>query len=168
MITKKLSYFTLLANCTDFVNEKTLLQLRLEEVGKLFGINVTADRTAKCHPETAGEGIEYTWAFSKRYMRSIPLAMRRSIKTFTESVKLCLSTKDGAIITKEKVRRFSGRARDYNVAYLLLQKDGDELTENTTSLTKQDIEKMKKMYRSHRNIIDQENKAMKDMLADIE
>ena len=168
MITKKFSYFTLLANCTDFVNEKTLLQLRLEEVGQLFGINVTVDRTAKCHPETAGEGIEYTWACSKRYMRSIPLAKRRSIKTFTESVNLCLSTKDGAIITKEKVRHFSGRARDYNVAYLLLKKDEDQFTDNTTSLTKKDTEKTKKMYRSHRNIIDQENKTIKDMLADIE
>ena len=70
-------------------------------------------------------------------------------------------------ITKEKVRHFSGRARDYNVAYLLLKKDGDQFTNNTSSLTKNDIEKMKKMYRSHRNIIDQENKAIKDMLADI-
>ena len=111
MITKKFSYFTLLANCTNFVNEKTLLQLRLEEVGKLFGINVTADRTAKCHPETAGEGIEYTWACSKWYMRSIPLANRRSINTFIGSVKICLSTKDWATITKAKVRHFSGRAR---------------------------------------------------------
>ena len=101
-------------------------------------------------------------------MRSIPLAKRRSIKTFTGSVKLCLSTKDGATITKEKVRHFSGRARDYNVTYLLLKKDGDQFTDNTSSLTKNDIEKMKKMYRSHRNIIDQENKAIKDMLADIE
>ena len=73
MITKKFSYFTLLSNCTNFVNEKTLLQLRLEEVGQLFGINVTIDRTAKCYPETAGEGIKYTWACSKWYMRSIPI-----------------------------------------------------------------------------------------------
>ena len=101
-------------------------------------------------------------------MRSITLANRRSIKTLTGSVKLCLSIKDGATITKEKLRLCSGRARDYNVAYLLLKKDGDQFTDNNSSLTKKDIKKMKKMYRLQRNIIDQENKAIKDMLADIE
>ena len=65
MITKKFSYFTLLTNCTNFVNEKILLQLCLEELGQLLGINLTIDRTARFHPETAGEGIEYTWACSK-------------------------------------------------------------------------------------------------------
>ena len=43
IITKKFSYFTLLANWTNFVNGKTLLQLRLEEEGQLFGIHVIVD-----------------------------------------------------------------------------------------------------------------------------
>ena len=43
----------------DFQNEKTLLQLH----GEKFG--VTVDRTPKCHPEIAGEGIEYGWGLAK-------------------------------------------------------------------------------------------------------
>ena len=38
------------------------------------------DRTLKCHPEMAGEGIEYAWAGSKMALKSPPLDMRRDKK----------------------------------------------------------------------------------------
>jgi hypothetical protein len=38
---------------SDFVNEKTMLQ----HIGEKLGCFM--DRTPKCHPEKAGEGIEY-------------------------------------------------------------------------------------------------------------
>ena len=47
----------------DFVNELTLLQFH----GHLMGI--TVDRSPKCHPEVAGEGIEYLWGLAKMYYR---------------------------------------------------------------------------------------------------
>ena len=46
----------------DFVNEITLLHFHAEQMG------VTLDRTPKCHPELAGEGIEYAWAFAKLFL----------------------------------------------------------------------------------------------------
>ncbi len=44
----------LLGNCTDFKEEETMLQ----SMGTKMGILV--DCTPKCHPELAGEGIEYS------------------------------------------------------------------------------------------------------------
>mmetsp|Transcript_25228 Transcript_25228/g.45664 ORF Transcript_25228/g.45664 Transcript_25228/m.45664 type:complete len:156 (-) Transcript_25228:579-1046(-) len=58
----------ILAACTDFVEEKTLLQTIGANIGRDRGISVTIDRTPKCHPEVAGEGIEYCWAMSKIYL----------------------------------------------------------------------------------------------------
>ena len=37
----------------DFTNEITLLQLHAQKLG------VSIDHSPKCHPELAGEGIEY-------------------------------------------------------------------------------------------------------------
>ena len=42
----------------DFVNEITLLQSHIEKLGS------SVDRSPKCHPELAGEGIEYVWALA--------------------------------------------------------------------------------------------------------
>eukprot|EP00978_Attheya_sp_CCMP212_P041040 scaffold230583_cov65-Attheya_sp.AAC.1 len=56
------SYKKILGSLTDFMEEKTLLQTVGEEIGKERGINIIIDRSPKCHPEVAGEGIEYTWA----------------------------------------------------------------------------------------------------------
>jgi hypothetical protein len=39
----------------DFIEEETLLQYHGRQLG------VIIDRTPKCHPEMAGEGIEYNW-----------------------------------------------------------------------------------------------------------
>ena len=48
----------------DFAEEETLLQYH----GRFLGVIV--DRTPKCHPEIAGEGIEYDWAAAKKKVSS--------------------------------------------------------------------------------------------------
>ena len=47
----------------DFINEVTLLQYYGRELGLII------DQTPKCHPELAGEGIEYAWAIAKFFYR---------------------------------------------------------------------------------------------------
>ena len=47
----------------DFNEEIALLQFHREQMG------VKVDRTPKCHPEIAGEGIEYAWGISKLVYR---------------------------------------------------------------------------------------------------
>ena len=51
----------------DFQDKETMLMV----YGKQMG--VTVDRTPKCHPEMAGEGIAYMWAGSKQACRLTPL-----------------------------------------------------------------------------------------------
>ena len=56
----------------DFENEETLLQY----YGRLLG--VTVDRTPKCHPELAGEGIEYTWGGAKGFYCRLKISEKRT------------------------------------------------------------------------------------------
>ena len=58
----------LLNECNDFQNELTLLQHSAATIGNNRNIKITVDRSPKCHPEVAGEGIEYTWARCKSYL----------------------------------------------------------------------------------------------------
>jgi len=58
----------LMAACTDFEEEETLLQ----SMGRKMGVLV--DRMPKCHCELAGEGIKYSWGCSKNFYREMPLS----------------------------------------------------------------------------------------------
>jgi hypothetical protein len=53
----------LMANCTDFFEEESLLQSMGPQMGGII------DRTPKCHPKLVGEGIEYSWACAKNKYR---------------------------------------------------------------------------------------------------
>ena len=64
----------------DFRNEVTLLQFHAAKLG------VSVDRTPKCHPELAGEGIEYTWALAKLKYRSAPIGDKISKANFRKLV----------------------------------------------------------------------------------
>jgi hypothetical protein len=55
----------LMEQLSDFQDEETLLQYH----GRKLGVKV--DRTPKCHPEMAGEGIEYDWAAAKGFYRCL-------------------------------------------------------------------------------------------------
>eukprot|EP00957_Ditylum_brightwellii_P134555 10258274-Ditylum_brightwellii.AAC.1 len=54
--------------------EETMLQNTTGKVAVVLRINVTVDRTPKCHPELAGEGIDTN---SKTYLRGVPLKSRK-------------------------------------------------------------------------------------------
>jgi hypothetical protein len=70
--------------------------------------NKTAlDRTPKCHPEMAREGIEYNWGRAKGFNRRLPIIEKRSKSKFCESVKKSISR---VIMTTERQQMFSRRA----------------------------------------------------------
>eukprot|EP00957_Ditylum_brightwellii_P109500 8351142-Ditylum_brightwellii.AAC.1 len=69
----------------DFVEEETLLQHMTKKIGAKLGMDVVVDRSPKCHPEIAGEGIQYTWANSKMFLRGVPLEKRRNKGQFHEA-----------------------------------------------------------------------------------
>ena len=62
-IDKSTSLKMLMSIQPDFMEQETLLMF----YGKQMG--VTVDRTPKCHPELAGEGIEYAWGAAKLWYR---------------------------------------------------------------------------------------------------
>ncbi len=93
----------------DFLEEETLLQYH----GRLIGVLV--DQTPICHPELAGEGIEYCWACSKGFYRCLPLKSKKGKVNFKKSVRQALSQENLKIGT---VRLLSAKARAYMLAYL--------------------------------------------------
>ncbi len=68
---EKKEYGAVLADCTDFLNEKTSLMY----LGERLGVEV--DRSTKSHPELAGEGIEYSWGRAKCVYRRAPLEKKK-------------------------------------------------------------------------------------------
>eukprot|EP00978_Attheya_sp_CCMP212_P007743 scaffold18000_cov44-Attheya_sp.AAC.1 len=152
IIDESFSYKVLLSGCRDFVEEKTLLQHMGEEIGNDQRIKITINRTPKCHPEVAGEGMEYSWAMSKIYIRSVPINKRRTLSQFHEHVNFALSRTEGAKMTKETIQKFSVHgARDFIAAYHVLHADGGGKAHPNgkahTELTMNDIKKTRRVYR---------------------
>ena len=139
----------MMGRCTDFAEEMS----QLEFIGKKLGCSVII--TTKYHAEYAGEGIEYSWGLAKCFYRRQPLSKKKMKANFFALVDQCLSRE---LLTKEMVRKFSKRARDYMLAYRAFEtdemkggmKDGRKQLEITHDM----IEKMKKVVSSHRAALD--------------
>jgi hypothetical protein len=102
----------LLTSQPDFADQETLLQMYGRQ------LMVTVDRTPKCHPELAGEGIEYCWAAAKQYYRKQPFTDKKMKQNFRRLVELSQATTgDKAVLSISTVRKFSRRAREYMLAY---------------------------------------------------
>jgi hypothetical protein len=137
---------------TDFIEEETLLQYH----GRLLGVKI--ERTPKCHPEIAGEGVEYDWGCSKGVYRRLPISEKRSKSKFRESVRKCIDRDE--VLTIARRRLFSKRAREYMLAYSILD-NSDEIGSsegvddaNKPHMTAYLIEKIVKQYKSHRSASD--------------
>ena len=99
----------LMSRQDDFLQETTLLQYHASLLG------VALERSPKCHPEIAGEGIEYGWALSKmNYCRS-PMEEKRGKETFWKLVQKCLDRR--TVLNIKRMRACSRKARDYMVLY---------------------------------------------------
>jgi hypothetical protein len=104
--------FELMSSQPDFVNEITLLQYFTEQRSLPAGCQLTIIRSPKCHPELAGEGIEYDWAAAKQFYRRQKLKDKRTKDKFG---KLVIQSLDQV---KMNLRiEFSRRARQYMLAY---------------------------------------------------
>jgi hypothetical protein len=145
-----------MAQLSDFQDEETLMQHH----GKSLGVKV--DRTPKCHPEMAGEGVEYSWAGAKGFYCRLPLSEKRSKAKFREAVTRCLDSE--LVLTMARQRMFSRRAREYMVAYNAMDnlEDEDGNTDEEKNggqrrnplMTACLIEKIVKLYKTHRSAAD--------------
>ncbi len=95
----------LMEQLSDFQDEETLLQYHGRQIGG------KVDRTPKCHPDMAGEGVEYDWACGKNVYRRLPLKDKKTKAKFRELVSKCLDT--DKVLTIEQQRLFSKRACEY-------------------------------------------------------
>jgi len=119
-------------------------------------LGVEVDHSPKFHAEIAGEGIEYSWAHSKGSYRRSPLQRKRTRASFQALVKECTSNTN---LTKNRVKRFSARARAYMCTYHFLHAGGndnagEERVATTGPLLLTEIEKMMKDFKTHRSAFD--------------
>jgi len=95
----------------------------------------------------AGEGIEYSWGCTKQYYRFMPINCKKGMQAFWESVKESVSLN---ILTIERQRKFSRRAREYMLAY----KSIEQVTRNKgefdgTKMSHSLTETIIKRYKTH-------------------
>jgi hypothetical protein len=134
-----------MSTCLDFAGEKTALQ----NVGHQRGVQVFI--TPKFHCEIAGEGIEYSWAVAKGKYRRMPLALKKGTKVqFHQLVKDCV-TQD--VLTTERVRKLSRRAKAYICAYYYLERNKEQ-DGSVKPASLPEIERLMNLFRIHRSALD--------------
>ena len=150
------SLLHIMSECEDFSNETTLLQ---DTLGKR---DVSVIRTPKCHPELAGEGIEYSWGFAKNAYRRILMEHKSTKEKYLKSVKSVLSRD---ILNQLRICKFAKHARSYTCAYVCLDNKSEEATEFkdekgnlVIELTSENIfpsiERLRKQFKTHRCALD--------------
>lgn len=154
----------------DFLDEETLVEqvvreyqplLSAEDVAALAGTRLRPNEPGYvpfcyvrwgivCHPELAGDGIEYDWGKAKYYHRR---HCDEQAKTLHVRVRAALST---SVIDVARRRRFARRARDYEVAYVRLHAEVDSATAERRrgGFSRVDIEKARQVNKCHRNSAD--------------
>jgi hypothetical protein len=129
----------------------------MQHHGKSLGVKV--DRTPKCHPKMAGEGVEHAWAGAKGFCRCLPLSEKRSKAKFRKAVSRCINTEQ--VLTAARQRMFSRRAREHMVACNALDNaeededgDADDGQRRNPLMRACLIKKIVKVCKSHRSAAD--------------
>ena len=104
----------MVSSLPDFQNEVTLLEHHAVSRSTV-DCKIHLIRSPKCHPEIAGEGIEYDWAAAKSKYRRAPLAAKANLKSFKALVHKCLKSLD-----LDCRYSFSARAWEYMLEYDVL------------------------------------------------
>jgi hypothetical protein len=147
-VRKDTSLQYLMSNLKDFETQETMLCLKAREMG------VMIDRTPKCHCELAGEGIEYAWGCAKNHYRRQPLKDKRGKDNFRRTVRKCFSRQ---VVTTERVRMFSQRARAYILAYHHIRQEqltSSPTTDSDGTASPVNVEKLLKRFKMHRCAMD--------------
>ena len=110
-----------------------MLQYKGEALGSII------DRSPKCTPEIAGDGIEFDWAMAKLWYRKLVIENNKKKELFLDSVKRALSDE---VVSIERTRHFSRRARLNMVGYYKLSKD-------KKATTPTELKRFKTEHKSH-------------------
>ena len=144
-----------------FVNELTLLQFHTQKLG------ASIDRSPKCHPELAGEGIEYAWALAKLRYRRAPMSEKRNKSKFFSLVRVSTNPMDTLHI--RRIRSCSKRARSYMKLYKSIseiEKDGITVLDKKHIILESTIKlylRLKKVSKTHRSVVDMQLREVMDI-----
>jgi len=125
-----------LGSCQDFVNEKTLLEQLMEDLGHIL------EKSPKCHPELAGVGIEYCWGKAKYNYRRINRGTQIQM-TAHQRARILVSLSP-AVLPRRRLRKFDRKCFEYKKAYAEIALDGAKSFAH--------IEETKNKYKKHRTI----------------
>ena len=112
-------------------------------------LNVQLRMTPKCHPEIAGQGIEYVWGYAKLQFRQKFNDMNAS--NLKENVRAVLSKE---VLRKIRTNKFVRKARDYKLTYLFLLQQTQKMKESSRGYTHERIERIIKLFKQHRSALD--------------
>ena len=161
--------------CSDFKDEETALQF----LGKQLGLRVLF--TPKFHCEFAGKGLEYNWAHAKAKMRTTPIREKKGRANFIALVMKCICPE--TVLTKERIIKFSARARAYICTYYHLSREnecqagGQQVTRDPTAILNiaekqhllyKEIERLMNKFKTHRCALDFDNGFVKGELIEIQ
>ena len=127
--------------CADVQSQKSLLEKVVYERGHLLVLS------PKYHPELAGVGVEYCWGHSKyRFRNHFNDLVAKNLKS--NVLKTCAP----AELSHEVVLAFARKTKECQMVYKTIKM---EMIEEGT-ITKTNIEKIRKNHKCHRNILDQD------------
>ena len=149
---KKYSLVRLMSECSDFKNEKSAMEKLAEDLSERHRCKIEILVSTKYHCEMAGEGIEYCWGYSKNVFRAFSLKEKKDKAAFLQCLTASLKK-----TTPEIVRKMSGKARRYMLAYLLYDQNPTNRDYSTAGLSYDEIEKMTKAIKCHRSALDQDH-----------
>ena len=148
MATKSLN--KVLQTCEDFATEPSILQGLAEKNGYILIFS------PKCHPELAGNGIEYAWGMSKKVFRKSNGEVgpkKLSAKNLHDRVLASFHA-----VKIENVLAFARRARRYRMAYT-------PGAHSEKLLSYLDIQRYVKKHKCHRSILDSAPKFLNTAIA---
>ena len=142
----------ILSQCTDYLTETTALEAIVESRGHIVIVGVA------CHPEFAGEGVEYAFGMSKRHFRRHNNCVTKDLEI---NVRNSFSS---AAVPFECVCKFGRRTREYMRMYLDLHERNVPVEEMTYNMLEKS---MKDRKSTHRNILEIEREFLKDCESDV-
>ena len=147
---------TLMSNCADFKEEKSAMEVLLEDLTNKSANNQTIGLlvSPKYHCELAGEGVEYCWGLSKRFIHNKGLEAKNTKKKFEIVVREAIE-----YVRKDHVEKFAAKCRRYMMAY-------KNIENGSMGLTYEWVERFVKKTKTHRNILDQERGFIEEVWRD--
>ena len=131
------------------------MQVLFEELSAKGPNTIYLLPTPKYHPEIVGQGIEYVWGLAKRKFRWMSLEDKKGKQRFEDAIKESIR-----FVTKDHVNSFAAKCRRYMMAHA---NQGRHTRDSPPQLTYEGIERFQRMFKTHRNIADQEKPYLAEM-----